>query len=338
MARQKAVELSDKLQTGDVDGIDVTWAAFCLRYEEEHLSLGASKSVAAWKTACAWYTNLMNPQFLQDVSASTISRFTARLRTELEVKNGSCPETTVASYLRQIRAAVNWAELIGLLATRVRVQIPRRARGHSKLARRRPIVLEEFERLLAAVPKVRPSDTAQWDWFLRGLWESGLRIGAVAAMSWDREAQVAIDEVSCRHPVVRMSPEADSGLKTTKDRLQPITPEFWDLVTRVPIPERVGLVFPVVNAAGKQYTTEWIGRIVSRIGSRAGVRTGAKDGEHATAHDLRRGFVTSLGAVLSQNELAEWMGHDSADTTKNYYYAPTVDALAEKLWAARKSK
>ena len=43
--------------------------------------------------------------------------------------------------------------------------------------RGRPITAEEFERMISAVPKVVDNAAAKsWKFYLRGLWESGIRL------------------------------------------------------------------------------------------------------------------------------------------------------------------
>ncbi len=44
------------------------------------------------------------------------------------------------------------------------------------MMRGRPVTGEEFERMIATVPKVRSRDTDAWTHYLEGLWLSGLRL------------------------------------------------------------------------------------------------------------------------------------------------------------------
>ena len=331
-ARQAAAALSRRVQSREIDTPDITWHGFCERYEREHLALGARSSMAIWKTARKWYTNLMGPQFLAEVTTSTISRFTGLLRVELEKRNGKARETTIASYLRHLRAALNYAEWLGLLEDPIKVRIPRRAKGPSKLARSRPVTGEEFERILGAVPKVRPKDHAQWEWFLAGLWESGLRLAELAQLSWDPVAPICF-ETRGRYPFIRFAAAAE---KAHTDRLQPVTPEFWALVDRAPAHGRNGRVFPLRDRRGRQYGVDWIGRVISQIGRRAGVQTDLGQAKCATSHDIgRRALTTRLESRLTEAEVAEWMRHQDVETTRRYYYVPAMESLAERLWSAQ---
>ena len=63
---------------------------------------------------------------------------------------------------------------MGLLTKAPAIEMPKVVKGQTMM-RGRPITAEEFDRMLAAVPKVRPHDAPAWDRYLTGLWWSGLR-------------------------------------------------------------------------------------------------------------------------------------------------------------------
>ncbi len=97
---------------------------------------------------------------------------------------------------------------------------PKRVKGR-KLMRGRPIAGEEFERMLQAVPAVRPRDPGDWQRYLKGLWLSGVRLEESTILSWNEEAPFAID-LSGRHPRFRIHAEAEKGFR---DRYLPMTAE-----------------------------------------------------------------------------------------------------------------
>lgn len=322
-SREVAIELSNRLQCDAGCSIDVTWSTFCSRYEDEHLVHGKRSSLTAWRTARNWYSSQMNPQFLDEVTTSSISRFAAKLRKALEENNEKARETTIASYLRQLRAAFNWAEEVGMLGVKVRIRLPKRAKGVSKLARSRPITLEEFERIIVYVPKVRKNDPDRWTYFLRGLWEGGFRLDELVQLSWSAGQPLSIDSTG-KYPLVRILAE---GEKAHHDRLQPITREFWDLLCETPLEKRYGSAFPL--SCGSKRAC----RIISDIGRKAGVITDPSTGKCATSHDIgRRALTTRLGERLTESQLAQWMRHESPETTRQYYNLPTAMALSAKLW------
>ena len=88
--------------------------------------------------------------------------------------------------------------------------------------RGRPITTEEFERMIAAVPKGRPDDTSVWVHYLKGLSLSGLRLEESTVLSWDEDAPITVD-LSGRRPRLRIYAEAEKG---RQDRLLPMTPDF----------------------------------------------------------------------------------------------------------------
>ena len=56
-------------------------------------------------------------------------------------------------------------------------------------------------------------------------------------------------------------------------------------------------------------------------------------GTCATSHDIgRRAFATRMGQVLTLAELKDWMRHESATTTLNYYHLPAAMQLAARVW------
>jgi len=347
-ARDAAIELSRKLGLLGEDSVDVTWTRFCDRYETERLASKSPGYRNAWGTVRAHYADLMKPQFLDEVNSSSISRFTAKLRKKLERKTEIVSDATIASYLKTLRVALNWAHRIGLLSQRVAIEIDG---GDGDDMRSRPITLEEFERILMAVPKVRTRDAAQWEHFLRGLWESGFRLGELWELSWDDSTNVSL-YLGGRYPMVRF---AKRGQKRRKQQYQPITPEFWALIDATPYPFRHGRVFPLLASRNKkdrgrarQVSKTWAGEVVAKIGVKAGVitalesrtkidpETGEKSDvrKKATSHDIgKRALTMRLADRLSEIDLAKWQRHKDPRTTRRNYHHREADDLAAQIWA-----
>ena len=79
---------------------------------------------------------------------------------------------TVSRYLRHLRAALHWAKKVGMVSTVPDIPFPdgwKRSGG-------RPLILEEFERMIAFCRKLRGPVSESWESLLWGLWWSGLRI------------------------------------------------------------------------------------------------------------------------------------------------------------------
>ncbi len=214
----------------------VSWDEFRQRYEDEKLSSLSDNTNEAASAAMNHFENIINPARLAAVDPTTLSRFQAELRKRKLV------ETSIATHLRHLKAALGWAVTMGLLAKVPNIEMPKRAKGKT-LMRGRPITTEEFERMLQVLPMVRPKDHAAWKRYLTGLWLSGLRLEESTVLSWDDDATIAVD-LSGRHPRLRIYAEAEKG---HQDRLLPVTPDFAEFLLATPTQERLGLVFKLIG-------------------------------------------------------------------------------------------
>lgn len=195
--------------------------------------------------------------------------------------------------------------------------------------RGRPITTEEFERMLAVTPMIRPRDAAMWRQYLTGLWLSGLRLEESTVVSWNPDAAFAVD-LSGRHPRFRIYAEAHKG---RRDQFLPMTPDFATFLLETPEDQRQGLLFKVNGLqTGKPITHKRICRMVSKIGERAGVVVNADEGKHATAHDLRRAFGTRWASKVKPATLQLLMRHRAIETTLKYYVDQDADDVADQLW------
>lgn len=320
---EKAV-LVEKLKQGIFPGKvqygpAIEWKDFRARYQTEHLASLSDGSRSAWTTSANWFEKLLNPRRLSDVDKGALSRFRG-----LMLEMGKSPNT-VATYLRTLRAALGWAYDVDLLRS-----APPKVRARKGLKRRsgmrsRPITGEEFDRVIASVKLVRPDDAKDWERFLKGLSLSSLRIDELRRLSWESDAELAID-ASGRYPMIRMFAE---GHKSRNDCFQPITPEFWQLIAATG-QLRVGPVFPLKGRRGAQMTRKAVIRIVSRIGKKAGVITNTSTGKTATSHDIgRRAFITRLATKMSMSQTQQWARHSDPRTTSEYYVRHEAESLSE---------
>jgi integrase len=254
--------------------------------------------------------------------------------------------TTIGRNLRHIKASLRWAERQGLMRKAPAIELPKLSKGEAMM-KHRPVTLEEYERLLLAVPKIRKNDAAEWVKLLRGLWLSGLRLAEATALSWDDGALFSVDTTG-KHPVFRIRPE---GQKSRQPEIAPTTPDFaaW-LLAEFPEGQRVGRVFKLNSInTGEPLASHRVSEIVGKIGRRAGVVVGQtekmvkeKDGKRvrktvklfATAHDLRRGFCTRWSKRVMPAILQRLARHAHITTTMNYYVSNTADEIGADLWAA----
>lgn len=300
----------------------LTWEEFRQRYEDEKLSSLAEKTRHATDAAFNHLETIIDPEKLSALTPEVLSRFQAGLR-----KTG-IKETSIATHLRHLKAALNWAVSMGLLPKLPAIEMPKRAKGQT-LMRGRPITAEEFDRMIAAVAAVRPNDSAVWERYLTGLWLSGLRLEESTVLSWDEDAPISVD-LSGRRPRLRIYAEAEKG---HQDRLLPITPDFAEFLLQTSEAERKGPVFKLHGLqTDKPMTPKRVSRIVSAIGEKALVVVNKAEAKHASAHDLRRSFGTRWAPRVKPATLKLLMRHRSIETTLKYYVSQDADEVAEELW------
>lgn len=194
----------------------------------------------------------------------------------------------------------------------------------------RPITAEEFDRMLAVLPKVRPDDAPAWIHYLTGLWLSGLRREESIALSWEEDAPFHAD-LTGRRPAFRIYGEAQ---KSGRDEVLPMTPDFAQFLTETPEAERHGLVFKMpALTTGKPMTAQEVGRVVSAIGKAAGAVVDKLAGKFASCHDLRRSFGTRWAKRVMPAVLRRLMRHSTVQTTMTYYVEIDAADVADELWA-----
>jgi integrase len=189
---------------------------------------------------------------------------------------------------------------------------------------------------------VEPSDDAlkAWEFYLTGLWLSGLRLAESLELYWDREDKLQID-LSGRFGVFRIPAALEKG---NQDRELPMAPEFVELLLSVPEGLRAGQVFELPKIVGTgPMSPEQVGYTITALGKLAGVvvkRTPTGDPEkpglkYASAHDLRRSFGDRWASRVMPQVLMELMRHETIETTMGYYVGKNAQATAAVLWKAR---
>lgn len=337
--------LLDRLRRGIIPGREsegpaITWLAFVDRYKNEQVCDMSEGSRSAWTTTSNWVTKLLAPQLLVDVvNKMEITRFRNKLRELKDIKDAEGKyiqrkksRQTIATYLRTLGAALWWAhEEIEGIPRPPRIRARKGLKQRSSM-RSRPITGEEYDKIIAAVKKVRgtprKNDVREWEDFIHGLAMSSLRIDELRRLSWDPSAELSI-ETSGKYPMIRMYAE---GHKAREDCFQPITPDFWALITR-PGRLQTGYVFPLKGVRGKQMTRKAAIRVVSEIGAAAGVITDTTTRKTATSHDIgRRAMLTRLaGSSMSMSQVQQFARHADPKTTSDFYIRHEAEKLAEAV-------
>ena len=322
----------------------IPWSNFRERFELEVLP--AKREKTRWKFDGTFHLldELIRPGFLQSLDAATISAFATKLRKD------DRSEATVKGHLSNIRTMLNWARRQELIDKVPRIDMPTKT---AKMGGR-PITLEEFERLLDAVPKalhsrhqngspIEPNAAVveSWRFLLRGLWWSGLRLAEALDLDWIDDRLLCVDFTG-RRPMLRIKAE---GQKSGKNTVLPMTPEFAELLQATPEVEREGRVFnplPVGrnSRAGSRMRVDSSSKVISQIGKAAGVkvaensRRGKVRIKFATAHDLRRAFGVRWSTRVMPPVLQQLMRHESIDTTMKNYVGRNAETAADALWEA----
>jgi integrase len=322
-AERAAAKWEAELQAGTYHKPqNISWAEFRQRCEDEKLAALSPNTMQATIAAFNHVERLIHPKSLHVLTPQVLSQFQAKLRNE------KMRETTIATHLRHLRAALGWAVSMSMLAKLPEIKMPKRAKGLT-LMRGRPITGEEFERMLTAVTSVRPRDAQTWIHYLNGLWLSGLRLEESLQLGWDEDSPLSI-VLGGRHPKLRIYAEAEKG---HLDRLLPMTPDFAEFLMRTPPEKRTGAVFRIAGLqTGRPMTAKRICRIISKIGEKAGVVVNRSEDKFASAHDLRRAFGTRWASRVKPATLKLLMRHQSIDTTLKYYVAQDADEIADELW------
>ena len=257
---------------------------------------------------------------------------------------------------------------MGLLHEVPKVKMPKRVPS-AKVMKGRPITLEEFEQMLAKIEQAlsEPTESERqirkknkpakrkmtedaekvlrerlakaaaavapsWEYLLRGLWLSGLRIGEALNLFWDDETKLLAD-LTGRRPMFRIRAEFENG---HKDRLLPMTPDFAAFLLQTPEHERTGSVFDPSGIYGRICRDpNCTSKIISRIGRAAVVKVNMSEKgkvKYASAHDLRRAFGARWAARVMPAQLKELMRHEDISTTMKYYVGHNAEATADAIW------
>jgi integrase len=314
----------------------MSWEEFVEFIEANHLTTMAIRSAESYVSTLTVFKSLCGPERLADITTAKVTYF----RTKLQ-QQGRKP-ATIAKHLRTLAAILNWAKEQGILSVVPKCNMPKGWKGSQRAMKGRPITLEEFERMLGKVASVvdpgnPTSDKVEgWTFYLRCLWESGLRLTESLTLTWDERHDAISVDLSGRRPMLRIPAAVEKG---KRNRVLPMTPELAAELAKVPPALRRGRVFKSIH----QHHVN-VSQVVSDIGKAAGVivtpavgtkgEPGYKAPKYASAHDLRRSFGTRLSRKpnMSVARLKALMRHADIATTMNYYVEEQSEELADALW------
>ena len=346
-ALKKAGEWEALLNADSAGGVGVIrWESFRERYEDEHARSLARRTLRMIGSVLNALERITPPGKLAEVNEAKISRFQAVLRREGK------SEQTIRSYLAHLRGALSWAVEQKLI--RQVPKFPKVQRGKaSKQMKGRPITSEEFERMLQQTESVVGKDAAPtWEYFLRGLWWSGLRISEAVNLFWGGTEGLVVSGIDRQEPLLEI-PAQQQKNNTTQSL--PVAPEFVGILRQTPKDQRHGRVFKLQGVTvprpqgggnvGKEQLTdpEWVSKVIGRIGKKARVVVDQKpprrEGEkprikYASAHDLRRAFGERWADRVDAQVLMELMRHEDIETTLRFYVGRNARRTSRTLWRA----
>lgn len=318
-----AARLEDQLNSdGLAEPSRTTWEQLWGRYDGDVLKPLAKKTRNKVRTAANALVRILNPKFAGSLTTDILVKFQSTLRSE------GLSETTIRSYLAEIRRILRWGGRVGLVARAPDVHLPK----SSARMKGRPITDEEYAKMLEALPHVVGAEgVPSWSRLLEGLWLSGLRLEEATILHWTDDSRIAVD-FSGKFPMLRIQ---HNSQKSRRFELLPLTPDFAEFLQRTSEGDRTGYVFdprPVRKEFGGRLSAERIGKLISRVGEKAEIRV--NDYKFASAHDLRRAFGTRWAPIVMPAVLQALMRHKSIQTTMQYYVGRNAESIAEQAWKA----
>lgn len=356
--------LEKELQAGTFrDCARITWQDFRERYESEVLPGKAEKTRDKIAATFNTVERIINPGKLVALTAAQIGRLVEQLREELK------SEATIKGILAHLKSALRWGHRRGMLPSVPSIEMPKRTAG----MKGRPISGEEFDRMLAAIPETlfpipkppkprkgkQPKPEQQqtpkppreltaeeqqhrreivsgWEFLLRGLWWSGLRLGEALALSWTDDREIMAD-LSGEFPMFIIQARAQ---KSHKAQVLPMAPEFARLLAEIPEAERVGYVFnprPSRRTRRERLRLDNVSTTICKIGENARVKVSESTAgkvKHASAHDLRRAFGFRWSQIIMPADLQQLMRHEDIKTTMEFYVGRNAQSAAKNIWKA----
>ena len=324
-------------------GPSMLWSDFRESYRELQLSTIDAESATHAESRLDIAERIIKPRVLDDMAtADAIHRLQAELLRGAESRfNRSRSPHTVKSYVTSVLAAINWAHLQGWIEASPKIR--KIKVGKLKKMKGRPLSSDEFARFLEATPAVVGAEAAEaWNFVLRGLWESALRLDELMHVSWDDTRMIQPRWSSHNFPVLSIP---ESMQKNATEEEIPLLPGFEKLLLETESDQRLGWVFEPQRLrswsnpkSNGRLTAKWVGKVISKIGKRAkivvapGDEATGRPTKFASAHDLRRSCAQRmLDAGVPPLLVSRILRHASWETTQKHYAPGNVQKDAELL-------
>ncbi|MEP3479027.1 MAG: tyrosine-type recombinase/integrase [Fuerstiella sp.] len=339
-AQRAAGEWQAELNTTGADRIEVTrWDVFKEAFEEHYLSDLSEGYVINVLNTFSVIDSTLKPDKLSRMDERWLQQFKAK------VKPGRS-DATVHKFFQHLKTALKWAveqKYIHVLPAFPKIR--KNAAKSKKHMKGRAVTEEEFDRMIAAVPKTfrqykheteelrqrTERSVKSIQHLLRGLWLSGLRLGEALSLTWDQWGDGIRIEIDDDKDVYLLIDSTDQKNRDTQ--LYPVVDDFAAFLLATPKDDRSGFVFNVSRSSGEvsrrvDTISDWLVDVGKAARVKVDIRQsrsrGAKVGEMtpvwASAHDLRRGFGTQWARIIDDPKLLmRLMRHSSIETTLKYY-------------------
>ena len=329
--------LAELNSTGLASSGLVRWEQFREDFRENYLAHYSDSYSTNVDGSLNVIEDLMNPDTLTRISEKWLSRFHSL------AKKRDVSAYTVRKYFQHLQTALKWAKEQGLIkSVPVFPKQTKQTKRGAKLMKGRPITGEEFDRMLASVPKAAktPEAVESLKHLLRGLWLSGLRLGEALSLTWDQWAdgiRVNVDEDND----VCLMIDGDNQ-KNRQALTYPVVDDFADFLLKTRKDARQGFVFNAMGSNEKvSRRVDTVSTWLVDIGKAAKIKVDEKDGSEkfASAHDIRRAFGTRWAKIVPASLLQQLMRHSSVETTMSFYVNITAkDTMSEVRRHVRKNQ
>ncbi len=343
----------------------MSWDEFREKYRCYRLVKLREKTVIHTESRLDIATRIIKPKKLADMAhPENLDRLSLELSMGSHSRNNK-PRSpvTVNSYMKTVLASLAWAHRRKWLKDPPLIEKVDNANQNTMKGR--PLLLAEFERLLISTSSVvGDAATESWQYLLKGLWESGFRLGEIMNLSWDDDELIRPIWHATDYPILHFPGTLQ---KNGKEEFIPLLPGFEKVLLETPVELRKGWVFNPKTLwdpeKRKQKETrlspERVGKVITRIGITADVLVrGSKKSKQeyltwwrakyvdkvdpkpyrgemvkfASAHDLRRSCAERMRSQqVSPLIIMRIMRHSSWDTTMRYYAPGVIQNEAAEL-------
>ena len=336
-AQRAAGEWQAELNAGSTSSPEfLRWEQFREDFRSNYLAHYSDSYAVNVEGSLNVIEELMSPDTLARITEKWLARFHSL------AKKRDVSAYTVRKYFQHLQTTLKWAKEQGLIkSVPVFPKQSKQTKRGAKLMKGRPITGEEFDRMLAAVPKITktPDSIASLQHLLRGLWLSGLRLGEALSLTWDQWADGIRVNVDDDQDVCLMIDGENQ--KNRQTLVYPVVDDFAGFLLKTPEDDRQGFVFNAIRTNGTiSRRVDTVSNWLVDIGKAAKVKVDEKDGseKYASAHDIRRAFGTRWAKIVPASLLQQLMRHANIETTMSFYVNITAkDTMSEIRRHVRKN-